>query len=150
MFHRPLRRISIVIAAFAIASLGAVCLAGDALVPRNASPLTTAPAQLSAPGTAAVRAYLNPETGELDLGPSSAAVQFDPDTEQALRRDTSGLTEVRRADGTVLIELQGRFQSVSMVHRDADGKIIVCTDDDNRARKVLQGDLAAPVTPEVK
>lgn len=143
-----LGRISITIAACTLAGLGAVCLAGDADVLRNTPP-SMPPDHLSAPGTASVRVYLNPETGEVGLA-SSAAVPFDADTEEALRRDTNGLTEERKPDGTVLLDLQGRFRSVSMVRRTADGKIVVCTTDENNAKRVLQGDLAATATPEVK
>jgi hypothetical protein len=143
MSHQPQRRISILIAACTIAGLGALCLASDTPIPSPTSPV---PAR----GTASMRAYLNPETGKLETGASPAAVQFDPDTEQALRRDTIGLIEEHRADGSVLVDLQGRFQSVSMVRRTANGKMIMCTDDHQSAKKTLQGDLAKPTTPEVK
>lgn len=142
-----LGRIPITIA-IAIAAC-AVCLAGDAHVLPNTSPSLTS-AQPFAPGSAGLRAYLNPETGNIETATSPAAVQFDADTENALRRDATGLTEEHRADGTVLIDLQGRFGSVSVVHRTADGKLFVCTDDNRRAQKTLQGDIASPAVPEVK
>ena len=145
MSHQPQRRISIMLAACIIAGLGAMCLAGDTPLRPRTSPL------VPARGMASMRAYLNPETGKIETGPSPAVVQFDSDTEQALRRDATGLTEEHRADGSVLIDLQGRFESVSMVHRTADGKkVITCTDDRQRAKNTLQGDLPRSTAPEVK
>jgi hypothetical protein len=147
MRHRLLRPISITSASFLIAGLAVVCLSGDTPVHRHASTLMTS---AGSPGTASMRAYLNPETGKLETGPSPVAIQFDFDTEQALRRDTSGLVEEHHADGTVVLDLQGRFQSVAMVHRTANGRIFVCTDDENRAKNMLTVDPSAAKAPEVK
>ncbi|HEX6790444.1 MAG TPA: hypothetical protein VF247_03960 [Candidatus Krumholzibacteria bacterium] len=144
MIRPHLPRVSIQHLVFAIAGLGLVCMAGDI------DPLPPSHTPATAPGTAVMRARLNQETGTIDVGASSAAAQFDPDTEQALRRDAAGLTEVRRPDGTVLLDLQGRFQSVAMVHRRADGKLLICTDNEVRAQDALHGDLPAATTPEVK
>lgn len=66
MSHQPQRLISIMIAACTIAGLGALCLIGDTPVPPRTSPL------MPARGTAALRAYLNPETG------SSRSVRHPP------------------------------------------------------------------------
>jgi acylphosphatase len=82
------------------------------------------------PGTAAMRAYLNPETGKLDVGagPTVAADNVDATTENALRRDATGLVEVHHPDGSVSVNLQGRFQSVAVLKKTKNGDVFVCTD----------------------
>jgi hypothetical protein len=104
-----------------------------------------------ASGTAGMMAYVDPETGELTTGIAPAsAVQLDPDTQNALRRDTEGLEVVRHADGSESIDLQGRFQSVSVVRIDENGKAIVCTDNAASVERVLTEKTSTPATPEVK
>lgn len=139
----------VALATFAVVGLGAISLSGHTPATPDASP-ATAGTDATTPGTAALRAYLNPETGKVDVGVSAVAPEFDPYTENALRRDTSGLTEVRHADGTVSLDLQGRFQSVSVTHVSADGKVVICTDNADHTRHALDGDITASAAPEVK
>jgi hypothetical protein len=103
-----------------------------------------------APGTAGMKAYLDPETGELTMGvPPAAEFELDADTRNALRRDTDGLEVVKHADGSESIDLQGRFESISVVHIDENGKAIICTDNVQTAQKSLGGKTSS-TTPEVK
>ena len=103
-----------------------------------------------APGTAGMKAYLDPETGTLTVGVApQTQFELDADTQNALRRDTEGLEVVKHADGSESIDLQGRFQSVSVVRIDANGKAIICTDNVQTVEKVLDGK-ATPTAPEVK
>jgi hypothetical protein len=124
----------------AVAGLGLVSLTGDA---HHASQTTPAVAShdAMAPGEAGLRAFINPETGKVEVG-TGAAFEFDADTENALRRDSEGLVEVRHADGSVSVDLQGRFQSVSMIHVDENGKKFVCTDHAQHASNVMAGQVA--------
>ncbi len=103
-----------------------------------------------APGSAALRAYLDPETGELAVGVAPAAeLELDPDTENALRRDDEGLVQVRHADGSVSMDLQGRYQSVSIARVNAGGTITVCTESAEGAKHALDGKTPNHA-PEVK
>lgn len=103
------------------------------------------------PGHAAMRAYLNPETGELEVGVAPAnEADLDADTQNALRRDTEGLLQVHHADGSVSMDLQGRFQSVSVVRTNQDGTFTVCTDQTEGAKQALDGNTSVPITPAVK
>jgi hypothetical protein len=104
-----------------------------------------------APGTAGMRAYLDPETGELAMGVAPATeMELDADTQNALRRDTEGLEVVRHADGSESIDLQGRFQSISVVRIDENGKAVVCTDNVEGVKKTLSETAPVSATPEVK
>ncbi len=105
----------------------------------------------AAPGSASMRAYLDPETGELTVGPAPGAdMPLDPDTQNALRRDSEGLVQKHHADGSVSMDLQGRYQSISVVHIDDDGKVVVCTDSDAGVTNALAGRTTGKNKPEVK
>ena len=103
------------------------------------------------PGTAGMRAYLDPETGELVTGPLPAgALQLDAETENALRRDSEGLEFKHHADGSVSVDLQGRFQHASVARIDENGKIIVCSDNAANVERSLNETVVHSATPEVK
>ncbi len=101
------------------------------------------------PGTAGMRAYRNPETGRIEVGTAPVSQPaLDPDTQNALRRDAEGLVEVHHPDGSVSVDLQGRFQDVAVIHVDENGKRIICTEDADDATHALQQSNRS--TPEVK
>jgi len=96
-----------------------------------------------APGEAALRATINPETGRVDIStvrsnaPANAAL--DAGTLEALRRDTEGLKQTFHPDGAVSVNLQGRFQSVSVARIGDDGKVVICTEDADDVNGVIEG-----------
>lgn len=64
--------------------------------------------------------------------PLSAAEQ------NALSRSFVGLQEMRHHDGSVSVDLQGRFQEFAVVHLGADGKPVYrCLDDTSTVRRAL-------------
>jgi hypothetical protein len=68
--------------------------------------------------------------------------------ELAISRSTIGLSPFRLANGTVGLDLQGRFQEFAMVNVAADGKLVFhCVDDADVLRRLLATPLtaAAPV-----
>lgn len=138
------------IAVFALAGFFVYSTTGHA--GHAAATVAVTPADQTAPGSAALKAYLNPETGEIEVRASTSAdVSIDPETQNALRRDDDGLVKIRHADGSVSMDLQGRYQSVSVVRVNADGTTtITCTDDAKAAEQALNGPVAAPTAPEVK
>lgn len=103
------------------------------------------------PGTAGMRAYLDPETGELVVGVLPASeIELDADTQNALRRDTEGLKIVQHADGSVSMDLDGRFQNVSVARIDENGVVTVCDDNVENVERNLNQNVSHPATPEVK
>jgi|GEM_PF-1672465 len=59
-------------------------------------------------------------------------------------KSTDGLVEVRQADGTVSVNLQGRFQNVIMAKRNEDGSVSnACVDTPEAAESFLKGDATA-------
>ena len=103
------------------------------------------------PGTAGMRAYLDPETGELTTGPLPAGVvEIDAETENALRHDNEGLELKRHPDGSVSMDLQGRFQSASVARIDENGVVTICSDNVENVERSLNENVSHPATPEVK
>ena len=112
---------------------------------------TAVEASTESSGTASMRAYLDPETGELTVGVMPAGeLALDADTQNALRRDSEGLQSVRHADGSVSMDLQGRFQSVSVARVDENGKITMCSDNAAIVERSLDETIVQPATLEVK
>lgn len=136
--------------------IGAIAVVGILMSPSgitrtNTNEAATIAATEAAPGTASLRAYLDPETGELAMGMVPAEeTALDPDTQNALRRDSEGLVQVRHADGSVSMDLQGRFQSVSIVRLNADGTVTVCADNAEGVQRALDSKTSVSAVPEVK
>jgi hypothetical protein len=56
-------------------------------------------------------------------------------------KSTAGLVEVKHADGTVELDLQGRFQNVVLAKKNDDGSVsTACVDNAEAARAFLQND----------
>ena len=103
----------------------------------------------SAPGTAGMRVYLDPETGEIAGHiDAQAAIELDAELQEALRHDDEGLTTVRHEDGAESLDLNGRYQEASVVRLDASGKFVVCTDNIANLKRALKD--TTPAAPEVK
>jgi hypothetical protein len=111
--------------------------------------LVTAP---PAPAEAGMMAYIDPETGELTTGPAPAnALTLDAELQNALRRDDAGLDVVTRADGTKVLNLQGRYQHASVIHIGENGATTVCTDNAAAvAHELTHPPVANANAPEVK
>src|SRR5437879_125834 len=67
-------------------------------------------------------------------------------------KSTAGLVEVKHADGTVEMDLQGRFQDVVIAKKNDDGSVsIACVDNADAARSFLQNkQTTGDVIPERK
>ena len=62
-------------------------------------------------------------------------------------RSEEGLVEERRADGTVVVNLEGRFQNVTMAKKNDDGSITTaCVDTPEAAVGFLQRREQTPAT----
>lgn len=113
------------------ASLGAQAPPGTPETPlfesprRVEAPLCSAevPA-VSTPAAAGWRVYLDPQTGEITQDPTprqAAAFAAAAPEDASLARSDAGLVMEIRADGTKVVNLQGRFQSTATVHRVGGG-----------------------------
>jgi hypothetical protein len=80
------------------------------------------------PGQSAMRATIDPETGVLGVA-TGAGLVLDGEIQESLRRDTDGLDRVVHPDGSVSVNLQGRFQSASVARIGEDGTVVICAED---------------------
>ena len=137
------------VAAIAVLSLGAFVMPA----PEVTSGIVTEDTGLR-PGSAALRATINPETGMVEISHKAPKSTLDAQTLEALRRDTDGLTPVHHPNGAVSVNLEGRFQSVSVARIGKDGKRIVCSEHADNIDKVLKEGKTAcshnTQTPEVR
>jgi hypothetical protein len=98
----------------------------------------TAPDHDLAPGSAQLRAVINPETGGVEMSTVRPTTPLDAETLQSLRRDAEGLVQVHHPDGSVSVHLQGRFQNVSVARIDKNGKLVICSEDIDQIDGVIQ------------
>ncbi|NNF05709.1 MAG: hypothetical protein HKN21_03005 [Candidatus Eisenbacteria bacterium] len=77
-------------------------------------------------GTSAMKAYIDPETGVLSVSSQGGTLELDEETKERLRRDDEGLIEVTHPDGSVSIDLQGRFSNAATLHLTENGKEFSC------------------------
>ena len=116
------RRLLAGLAAVAVLAASAVAILSPEEPPAVASAETDLAVE-AAPVPAAMRAFLDPETGELSY--ESAPLQLSKDAElaRALSRSTEGLVEVYHPEGHVTVNVEGRFQSVTMARINAGGQV---------------------------
>lgn len=76
-------------------------------------------------GGAAQRIALGPE-GEIEVQSGSVAILLDQFLVHALRQDSEGLVEVHHPDGSVSIDLEGRYQSASVATIGTKGVVVTC------------------------
>ncbi len=123
-------------------------------VPHATGPASVDSPSSPVPGEAALRATINPETGQVEVSSVPLPMELDAATQEALRQDDEGLKQTFLPDGTVLINMQGRFQSVATVRIDENGKRVICSESAKDVHSAMQETpVAAPApsrTPEVR
>lgn len=120
---------------------------GKAPRDRAAKQPVAAPRPTPPLGGAGVRVAIDPATGELGLPSPEQARLLGAAEEAALSRSSVGLHQVYLPDGTVMIDLQGRFMDYLVARVDASGKLRVgCVDDGDGVRRLLRG-RGVPLSP---
>ncbi|HEX5702973.1 MAG TPA: hypothetical protein VFX97_07220 [Pyrinomonadaceae bacterium] len=85
--------------------------------------------------------HINTQTGEMKPLTQDEAQRLANDLAPMLDTSTDGLTQVRHADGSVSMDLQGRFQNVTVARISADGAIEQsCVDNPRAAAKFFRID----------
>ena len=85
--------------------------------------LLVVPNAPTAESGAALRVQLDAETGALVPVTASNKSELAQQMKRMLNRSSVGLPEVRHADGGTSVDLQGRFQSLSIATTDPDGHV---------------------------
>jgi len=107
----------------------------------QARPQSIAPAaDAFAPGTAGMRVQLDPETG--GLAPAKSTSSMESAEALGLSHSSEGLRQVVLPDGSVMVDLEGRFQEYAIMEIGPDGR--------KRMRCVQQPQQLQPATPRVE
>lgn len=137
--------VSIIVAVFALGATAAVSF-------RNGRTQSSATEQSKADANDARAGLRNRAGGQIPFNPQTGQVR--PLTQEEAQRlaagiktlvnqSTEGLKAERRADGTVAMDLQGRFQSMAVARRDEDGQLVQsCVDNPGAAAAFFKIDPA--------
>ena len=66
---------------------------------------------------------LNPQTGQIRPLTQEEAQKLAEGIRKLVNQSTDGLQSVRHADGTVELDLEGRFQNIAVARRNVDGTL---------------------------
>jgi len=80
---------------------------------------------------------LDPQTGQVRPLTQEEAQRMAEGIKQLVNQSTDGLQSVRHSDGSVSIDLQGRFQNMAVAKRDEDGKLTQSCVDNPKAAAVF-------------
>lgn len=124
---------------------------------------------VAAPGQSGMHVSIDPETGELVVPPAQPLkgrafesqaehearteheLQAEHELQEMLSRSIEGLYEEVLPDGTVKVNLQGRFQNAAIAVIDDDGNLhTTCTEHHDGAQAALQGAACRHTTLEEK
>jgi hypothetical protein len=135
--------ISIIVAVFALCATAAVGLRSSTakVLPLQASSAETGNARANLRSRAGTQIPLDPQTGQVRPLTQEEAQKLAAELKQLVNQSTDGLESVRHADGSVSIDLKGRFQNVAVAKVDLDGKLIQsCVDNPESAAAFFEID----------
>jgi len=122
---------------------------GRAAPARGHAPHAHAP--LERPATAGMVVGIDPETGELGMPTPEQLKALSDSPQYEVDHSTAGLLEVHHADGSVSVDLQGRFQEYATVRVGPDGKLIFrCVDGEENAKRAVKSSAPAPAAPALE
>lgn len=88
---------------------------------------------------------IDPETGKLGMPTREQLKELSDLEQQRLNHSSAGLVEVHHPDGSVSVDLQGRFQEFATVRIGPDGELIFqCVDGAENAERALKGPILGP------
>jgi hypothetical protein len=111
--------------------------------PVSATAAKTVPAPSLQPSTGPSPAVgmvvgIDPETGALGMPSPEQMLQLTPQERTGLLRTGEGLSEVRLANGAVMVDLQGQFMEYSLIRLDPMGRpSFSCVNDETVLRRLL-------------
>jgi len=92
---------------------------------------------------------IDPETGELGMPTPEQVRVISESQHREVDHSAEGLLEVRHPDGSVSVDLQGRFQEYETVRVGPDGKLTFrCVDGAENAKRAVETPAPAAPAPE--
>ena len=132
---RRLIWVSTIVAVFALGTTAAVSLRAK----RPASNAQTNDIHPSAPSRVVAPVPLDSQTGQVRPLTQEEAQRLAAAIKQLANQSTDGLQSVRHADGSVSMDLQGRFQNIAVAKLDEDGKLTQSCVDNPESAAVFFG-----------
>jgi len=123
--NRRARVVTVTVAILLIA-VAAITVLAKQLTSANASPSRSASSEAPKYVTVKVAGQdvqVDPQTGQIKPLSPEEAKRLADELKPVLNRSTDGLNQVRHGDGSLSMDLQGRFQNVVVVRRNTDGSI---------------------------
>jgi hypothetical protein len=138
---RRLTFVGVVVALLALVATAAVSLrtsqAKDSAARQNNSPASGNTSANSLRANA--QPSFVPQMGQVKPLTQEEAQKLAEGIKQLINQSTDGLKNVNHPDGSVSIDLEGRFQSVAVAKRDEDGTLIQSCVDNREAAAVFFG-----------
>ncbi len=92
----------------------------------------------AAPAASGVQVAIDPATGQLRAPTPEEMRTLSASLEQLFRQSTEDLKPEERADGTLVLDLQGSFLNAALIQKSADGTLkLNCTSDIRQARALF-------------
>jgi len=145
--------IGIIVAVFALGATAAVSLRTSKAKESSSRQGNNTRANLSL-RVGAQPIPLDPQTGQVRSLTQEEAQRMAEGIKQLVNQSTDGLESIHHADGSVSIDLQGRFQSIAVAKRNEDGKLTQSCVDNPKSAAVffeidpqlvgVQGDATGP------
>jgi hypothetical protein len=127
---RRLIAVAIVMAVLALGAMAAVSLRSQAKDTKAQQANAGTPANLR---TNTQPASFVPQTGQIRPLTQEEAQRLAEGLKKLVNQSTDGLQSVQHADGSVSMDLQGRFQSVAVAKRDENGNVVQSCVDNREA-----------------
>ncbi len=123
---RRLVLISIIVAVFALGAMAAVSLRGNGMKTPTPQPsnMQTTDARANQRFRVGSSVPLNPQTGQVRPLTQEEAQRLGAELKQLVNQSTDGLKSVQNADGSVTMDLQGRFQNITVAKLDENGQLV--------------------------
>ena len=126
---RKIRRlvlISIIVAVFALGAMAAVSLRANGMKASTPQPshTQTSDAHATQRFRAGASVPLDPQTGQVRPLTQEEAQRLGAELKQLVNQSTDGLKSVQHADGSVSLDLQGRFQNIAVAKLDENGQLV--------------------------
>ncbi|MEP6568587.1 MAG: hypothetical protein ABJC10_02345 [Acidobacteriota bacterium] len=141
---RRLALISIIVAVFALGAMAAVSLRGSSAktsIPAAASGSQPIDAHANLRLRGGKSAPLDPQTGQVRPLTQEEAQRLAASIKQLVNQSTDGLQTVHHPDGSISIDLQGRFQNLAVAKLDENGQVVQsCVDNPESAAAFFEID----------
>lgn len=134
---------AIIVAVFALGATAAVSLrtsqAKDSARQQNNSPASGNNRSNMSLRVGVQQIPVDGQTGQVRPLTQEEAQKLAEGIKQLVNQSTDGLKSVRHADGSVSLDLEGRFQSVAVARRDEVGKVTLSCVDNRQAAAAFFG-----------